>query len=133
MLKNQDKILELVEFLVKTPGVSYLIYENTDYKAFKQPEEFDNLLMITYQFCVHDIEITYNKWFMEEFELAQKMDLPGCEHHNQLVKGTGVLVLSKKLGAFNFYGDRAKNIINACEENLDLQAHIIKIKKENQK
>ena len=45
------------------------------------------------------------------------MKLPGYEKHDKLVQGSAVRVLSKKFNhIFNFYGQDAQEIIEACEQ-----------------
>ena len=66
-----------------------------------------------------------NTNYVEGFELAKKMELPGTERHGKLVKGSGVMVSSKKSGTYTFYGKDALSIKNACELNRDMESLII--------
>ncbi len=71
-------------------------------------------------------QIKYNKWIVEGAKLATEMKLPGHEKHNHLVQGSAVRVLSKQFNhIFKFYGEDAKDIINACEQNRLLEILII--------
>ncbi len=118
MFSDKDKIKELIEFFAQGTNVEYLISQNQKYK----PQGVS--IVMTYKFEINHIEIFYDKWYVDCFEKAQKMQLPGCEHHGQLVKGSGVMVLSKKLGSYTFFGKDAQDIIRSCEEGRDLKAHM---------
>lgn len=120
MFTTKDKVKELVEFLLHGQNVSCLVCKNKMYAPVGVS------VVMTYKFEVKDMEIIYDKWFVEDFEDASKMQLPGCEHHDQLVKGSGVTVLSKKMGSFIFHGNKANEIINACEIGRDMTSHIMK-------
>ena len=96
-----------------------MIFRNLHYKPVGAS------IVMTYQYNVNDIEITYDKWYVECFKEAKQYGLPGIEHHNKLVKGSGVNVISKKSMPYVFYGKDAEGIINACESKRDLEAYII--------
>ena len=102
MFTNRDKIKEQVEFFINNKETQCLISRNPNYEP-----------------------VIYNKWFVECYDVAKQMNLPGCEHHGKLVKGTGVTALSKKMGIYTFYGKDANEIINACEFGRDLNAYMI--------
>ena len=109
MFNKRDKVKELAVYFAKTPDVSCLISNNKKY------EPVGVSVVKTYKYQVGSIEIIYNKWFVEAFESARQMNLPGCEHHDKLVKGSGVLVSSPKFGTSVFYGKDAQDIMDACE------------------
>lgn len=119
MFTTKDKIKEQIIHLAKGDNVTYLISQNKMYKPVGLS------VVMTYKFDVRGAEIIYNKWFVDGFEYASKMNLPGCEHHDQLVKGSSVMVLSKNHSCFNFYGQDAKDIITACEFGRDITSHMI--------
>ncbi len=109
MFNKRDKIKELAVYFAATPGVSCLITENKKYAPVGVS------VVKSYEYQANGLEILYNKWFVEAFEDAKKMGLPGCEHHNKLVKGSGVLVSTHKFGSTVFYGKDAQDIIDAYE------------------
>lgn len=119
MFSDRDKIKELIEFFAQGTNVECLISQNLNYA----PKGVS--VVMTYKFDINHMEIFYNKWYVDGFELAQKMNLPGCEHHDQLVKGSGVMILSKKLGSYTFFGKDADDIIKACENGRDLKAYML--------
>ena len=119
MFTKQDKIKEIVIFFAKSPDVSCLIHKNNRFPAVGAS------VVMTYKYSLNGLEVIYNKWFVENFNTAKQLKLAGCEHHNQLVKGSGVLVYSEKYGVINFYGKNAQDIINACEEGRDIKSYII--------
>lgn len=119
MFTNHDKIKEQILFMITNGNIDCLVTRNTKYQPFGVST------VMQYKYSLPGIEIFYNKWFVENYEDASKMNLPGCEHHDQLVKGSGVNVLSKKLGLITFYGNDAQTIINACEHNNDLYELIV--------
>lgn len=127
MFSNSDKIKELAIFFAKDPNVSFIAYENKNFTPVGVSS------VITYKYDVNDMVITYNKWRVENYEGAKIMGLPGTEHHDQLVKGSGVNVSYKRLGSFTFYRDDAKAIINAYETYTDIEAHILQIKRQPQR
>lgn len=109
MFSKRDKIKELAIHFAKTPYVVRLVFDNKKY------EPVGVSVVKSYKYQVNDIEILYDKWFVEAFESAKQMDLPGCEHHDKLVKGSGVLVSTPKFGNTVFYGKDAQDIIDAYE------------------
>lgn len=119
MFKTTDKVKELVKFFLKNSEISCFIYENRMYKPMGIS------VVMTYTYTMNDIEIMYDKWYVQNYETAKSMGLPGIEHHDQLVKGSGVTVVSKQYGNFIFYGNDAKEIINACEYGRDLSVHTL--------
>lgn len=119
MFTNRDKIKEQVEFFINNKETQCLISRNPNY------EPVGVSIVLTYKYDIRDIEVIYNKWFVECYDVAKQMNLPGCEHHGKLVKGTGVTALSKKMGIYTFYGKDANEIINACEFGRDLNAYMI--------
>ena len=109
MLSRRDKIKELVVYFAKTPYLSCLVSDNKNYEP-------DGVSVVKlHEYHVNNIEILYNKWFVEAFELAKQMNLPGCEHHDKLIKGSGVYVSSPEFGRLVFYGKDAQDIIDAYE------------------
>jgi len=119
MFTKRDKIKEFVQFFAKDASTQCLVFKNTHYKPVGVS------IVVTYQYTIQDTEVIYNKWFVDGFDDAKKMGLPGTEHHNKLVKGSGVNVASTRLGRYTFYGKDASDIINACESNRDLTSQII--------
>lgn len=117
MFTNRDKIKELIHYFAN--NADCLIYENTNYKPVGVS------VVLTYKYTFKDTEIVYNKWFVECADMAKKMGLPGTEHHNKLVTGSGVNVSSKRLGCYTFYGKDASDIIKDCEFNHDLASHVL--------
>lgn len=108
MFTATDKIKERVLYFIKQ-DTPCLVYPNKNFKPVGVS------VVMTYKYNVNGMEIIYNKWFVEAFELAQQFNLLGCEHHNQLVKGSGVTVFSREFGMVTFYGKNAEDIINSCE------------------
>lgn len=127
MFNKRDKVKELAVYFAKTPNVSCLINNNKKY------EPVGVSVVKTYKYRVGSIEILYDKWFVEAFESAKQMNLPGCEHHDKLVKGSGVLVSTPKFGNTVFYGKDAQDIIDACESGCCPQKYIIKKQPQFQK
>ena len=119
MFTNRDKIKEQILFMTTNKHVDCLVTKNERYKPVGVS------VVMRYKYSLPDIDIFYDKWIVENYEDALKMNLPGCEHHDQLVKGSGVNVLSKKLGYFIFYEKDAETIINACEYNNDFYRLIV--------
>lgn len=113
MFSKRNKVKELAIYFAKTPNVSCLISDNKKY------EPVGVSVVKTYKYQVNGIEILYNKWFVEAYEYAKQMNLPGCEHHDKLVKGSGVYVSSPEFGLLVFYGKDAQDIIDACESGCD--------------
>ena len=125
MFGKRDKVKELAIYFVQTPNVSCLVTDNKNYK----PAGVSTVK--SYQYKVNDLKVYYDKWFVEAFEEANQMGLPGCEHHGQLVKGSGVVVLTPQFGRSVFYGKDAQDIIDACESgcNMSLYKNINQIQK----
>ena len=119
MFTQRDKIKELAEYLVQDKNTQCLIFRNTNYQPSGVSE------VITCEYSIKNMRIVYNEWFVEGFELAKKMELPGTERHGRLVKGSGVIVSTKKHGPYTFYGHDAISIKNACELNRDIASYII--------
>ena len=109
MFTFHNKVKEQVMFFINTSDLSCLSYKNNKI----QPVGIS--IAMTCKYNVKDITITYDKWFVESFGLAKKMNLPGCERHNKLVQGSGVRVSTNELGTTIFYGKDAMDIVNACE------------------
>lgn len=109
MFTKHNKVKELAVYFAKTPDISCLVSVNKKY------EPIGVATVKSYIYEVNGIKVFYNKWFVEAFESAKQMDLPGCEHHNKLVKGSGVLVSTPKFGNTVFYGKDAQDIIDAYE------------------
>ena len=120
MFTRYDKIKELVMFFSANPCLTCNVYKN---KSFA-PVGFS--VVMTHKYRVNEIEIIYNKWFVESFELAKQMNLPGCDHHDKLVKGSGVFVSTKNLGTTIFYGRDAQDIVDAYEAGYNVQPFAIK-------
>ena len=127
MFTTKDKVKELVEFFAQNADASCLVCQNQIY------EPVGVSIVMTYKFEFNDMEIIYDKWYVQNFESAKKMKLSGTEHHDQLVKGSGVMVLSKKLGSYIFHGHDALEIINACEYGRDMESYMIQNIRQNQK
>lgn len=109
MFSRHNKIKERILFFSENQS---MVCQASKNQAF-QPIGVS--FVTTYRYTLNNIEIIYNKWVVESFELAKQMNLPGCEHHNKLVKGSGVLVSTKDLGTATFYGKDAMEIMDACE------------------
>ena len=122
---TRDKIKERVLYLASSPYTGCSVFESKDAEQLKKQNGFDNLTVIVCKYQTDCFLLEYTKWFMQGFELAQKMGLPGCEHHNTLIQGTGVKVQTIDFGSFNFYGKDAYEIMNAYEESRDIQSYII--------
>ena len=125
MLTTKDKIKERVIYFSQLPSVVYSVYQNKDSVKLQKLNGFENLVAMTYKYTINDIEIAYEKWFMQGFELASKMNIPGCEHHDKLIRGTGVNITLRNNGKFVFHGQDANDIINAFEKNCDIQSYIM--------
>ena len=119
MFTQRDKIKELAEYLVQNKDTQCLAFRNTKYKPYGVSQ------VITCEYSIKTLRIVYNEWFVEGFEIAKKMELPGTEHHGKLVKGSGVTVTTKNKGPYIFYGKEALSIKNACELNRDIASCII--------
>ena len=121
MFTQRDKIKELAEYLVKNQNTQCLIFRNTSYG------QKDCAEVLTCEYSTpKNLKIVYNEWFVEGFELAKKMELPGTERHGKLVKGSGVMVSTMRTGwVYTFYGKDALSIKNACELNRDMESLII--------
>ena len=119
MFTQRDKIKELAEYLVQDKDTQCIAFKNTKYKPFGVSE------VITCEYSIKNLRIVYNEWFVEGFELASKMKLPGTEHHGTLVKGSGVTVTTKGKVPYTFYGKDALSIKNACEMNRDLSSYML--------
>ena len=109
MFTRHDKIKERIMFFTENQQISEQISKNQSF------EPVGVSFVMKHRYKINNIEIVYNKWFVEAFELARQMNLPGCDHHNKLVSGSGVDVLTNDLGGATFYGKDALDIINACE------------------
>lgn len=119
MFSTRDKIKEYVEFFAQKPDAKCLIFKNMNYKPVGVS------IVMRYHYDINGVEVTYDKWYVECFKDAVAYGLPGTEHHNKLVKGSGVNVCSKKSAPYVFYGKEAEDIINACEVNRDIESLII--------
>lgn len=119
MFTQRDKVKEFVEFFVKNPNTQCLIFKNRNYAPVGAS------VVMRYEYNINGIEVSYDKWYVECFNEAKAFGLPGIEHHNKLVKGSGVNVISKKSVPYTFYGQDAEKIINACELNRDIESLII--------
>lgn len=121
MFTQRDKIKELAEYLVKNENTQCLIFKNTKYG------QKDCAEVLTCEYTTPKyLKIVYNEWFVEGFELAKKMQLPGTERHGTLVKGSGVVVSTMRTGdSYTFYGKDALSIKNACESNRDIESLIL--------
>jgi len=109
MFTRHDKIKERIMFFVPNQQQGCEISKNLSIKPV------DVSFVMTYKYVINNMEIVYNKWFVESFELAKSMNLLGCDQHDKLVSGSGVYVSTKDLGVATFYGKDALDIINACE------------------
>lgn len=123
MFTKHNKVKELAVYFAKTPYVSCFISDN------KKIKPVGVSVVKSYKYKVNGIEILYDKWFVEAFESAKKMNLPGCEHHNELVKGSGVLVSSSQFGIMVFYGKDAQDIFNAYESGCNINLYDIQKQK----
>ena len=119
MFKTKDKIKEQIQYFISNTDVSCLVCRNKIY------EPSGVSVVMTYKIEMNDIEIFYDKWYVENYEDAKRMNLPGTEHHNQLLKGSGVMVLSKQNGIYVFHGKDALEIINMCEQDRDMESYMI--------
>ena len=121
MFTQRDKIKELAEYLVQNKDTQCLVFKNTNY-GIKGCAE-----VLTCEYSTpKSLKIVYNEWFVEGFEMAKKMGLPGIEKHGNLVKGSGVVVSTMRTGGFyTFYGKDALSIKDACELNRDIESLII--------
>lgn len=119
MFTQRDKVKEMAEYMVQNGNnVQCLVFRNMHFAPVGVSE------VITCEYSVKDMRIVYNQWFVEGFEDARRMALPGIEHHGQLVKGSGVIVSTRKRGSTTFYGKDAVSIKDACELNRDLQSYL---------
>ena len=119
MFTQRDKVKEYVEFFAQNPNTQCLIFKNVNYKPVGVS------VVMRYHYDINGVEVSYDKWYVECFNEAKAFGLPGTEHHNKLVKGSGVNVISKKYMPYTFYGKEAEDIINACEINRDLDSIIM--------
>ena len=119
MFTERDKIKEFTEFFVQKPETQCMVFRNNNYAPMGAS------VVMTYQYNLPEgIEVIYNKWYVECFDMAKRMGLTGTEHHDKLLKGSGVNIRSKK-SAYIFYGKEAESIINACELNRDIESCIV--------
>lgn len=109
MFSKRERLKELAEYLVSAEDTEYSCDFNDNYKSHGIAR------VKTHRYSTYGLQVIYEKWFVEGYELASKMGLSGCELHDKLVAGTGVTVVSKKFGSDVFYGRSATDIINACE------------------
>lgn len=119
MFTQRDKIKELAGYMVRDKNTQCFVFRNVNYKPDGVSE------VVTCEYTIKDIRIVYNEWFVEGFELASKMKLPGTEKHGQLVKGSGVIISTNNKGTYTFYGYDAISIKNACELNRDLTSYML--------
>ena len=109
MFSDRDRIKEVTTYLMEIPNVQMTISTSEKY------EQKGVAVVKTFVYNIGDTQVVYDKWIVESFAKANQMQLPGCEYHNKLVGGSGVNVLSKKMGSYVFYGKDAQDIINSCE------------------
>lgn len=119
MFTKHNKIKETVVYVLKKGRVSCLVSENKQYAPVGVSK------VMTHNYSVDNIEVVYNKWFVESFDLAEKMNLAGCEHHDKLVKGSGVVVSSATFGTHTFYDKDAMDIISACEYKHGIEPYVM--------
>jgi hypothetical protein len=120
MFTRKDKIKELAEVFAKSDKTECSMSQNKKYAPVGVS------VVMTCKFENQGtVSITYDKWFVECFDMALSIGLPGTEHHDKLVKGSGVMVNTKNLGSYVFYGQDAMSIKSACEENRDLTSFIL--------
>ena len=120
MFTQKNKIKELAEYLVRhDQDVQCLVFRNKHFPQVGVSE------VITCEYNIKDMRIVYNQWFVEGFEMAKQMALPGTEHHGKLVKGSGVVISTEKRGQYTYYGADAMFIKDACELNRDLQSYLL--------
>ena len=121
MFTLKDKIKELAEYFAEDANTSCFIYKNTKYAPIGVSE------VVTCKFRTpNNIEIVYDKWFVECFDEAKAMNLPGIERNEKFVQGTGVTVFAPTKGIFTYYGKDALSIKNACETNRELASYMLK-------
>lgn len=111
MFPTHNQAKELAVYIAECPETEIYI-ENT-------PEFSPKGVAVvkTFTYKNQSTQIKYNKWIVEGADLATQMKLPGHEKHNKLVQGSSVRVLAKQFNhIFNFYGQDAKYIIEACEQ-----------------
>lgn len=119
MFTQRDKLKEMAEYLVQNDNnVQCLVFRNPHFAPVGVS------MVITCEYSVKDMRIVYDQWFVEGFEDARRMALPGVEHHGQFVKGTGVIVSTRKFGPITFYGAPAISIKDACEQNRNIESYL---------
>ena len=109
---THDKAKEMAIYVAECPDTKMNI-ENT-------PEFSPNGVATakTFSYINGLTQIKYNKWIVENAQIATQMQLPGSEKHDKLVQGSAVRVLSKQFNhIFKFYGADADEIISVCEQN----------------
>ena len=102
-----DRLKELTIYLVTSANVQHNVTDNKHYP----PHGVAYAKRFSYS--AGDLYVTFDKWVVDNFETASKMELDGCKYNGRLIGG--VTVLSKKLGSCMFYGEKAKEIVSACE------------------
>ena len=107
-----DRVKEMAVYIANCPETIIHIENTPDFSL-------NGVAMVkTFSYTNGLTQIKYNKWIVEGFEYASEMKLPGYEKHDNLVQGSAVRVLSKQFNhIFNFYGQDAQEIIDACEQN----------------
>ena len=118
MLTPKDKAKELVEYFAQSDKTQCFVFKNYKYKNYGVSE------VITCQFSLPGLfKVVYDQRFVESFDLAKKMDLPGIEKHGKLI--SPVTIEAPNLGVFQFKGQPAISIKSACELNRDLMTYLI--------
>ena len=117
---QHDRAKEMAMYIAYCPETEMLIETTPEFSL-------NGVAMVkTFSYTNGLTQIKYNKWIVENAKMAEQMKLPGYEKHNHLVQGSAVRVLSKQFDhIFNFYGEDAKDIINACEQTRLLEILII--------
>ena len=116
MFTRKDRLKELAEYFGACPDAVVTAVFNDKYPD--HAKKYGIARRKTYTYTVPGLEIVYDKWFVDGYDCAIKMGLEGCEYHDCLVAGTGVMVVSKKFGREIFYGKSAQELINACENKI---------------
>lgn len=118
MLTKKDKAKELVEYFAQSDETQCFVFKNNTYKNYGVSE------VITCEFSIPGLfKVVYDQRFVESFDLAKKMNLPGIEKHGKLI--SPVTVDAPNCGIFQFKGEAACSIKSALELNRDLMTHLL--------
>lgn len=107
MFSKRDKVKELAIYLISGASMQYTVSKNPYY----QPHGV--AYAKKFSFSSDGINVSFNKWVVDNYADASRMKLDGYQYNGRLIGG--VNIVSKMYGTSTFYGNDARDIINACE------------------